>query len=113
MSQMLCLKNIRLFLDACKSPLLFNMDESDLFDEHMLYEFDLARVIRALSILSVSKFGKERGIEGFNLMSEQLSHVAMRNSISSINSSLSNCLSQSNLNSNDDIYYNIMPTETS
>jgi guanine nucleotide exchange factor VAV len=110
MSQMLCLKNIRLFLDACKSPLLFNMDESDLFDEHMLYEFDLARVIKALSILSDSKFGKERGIEGFNLMSEQLTHPAMRNSVSSLNSS--NCLSQSNLNSNDDIYYNIMPTET-
>ena len=112
MSQMLCLKNIRLFLDACKSPLLFNMDESDLFDEHMLYEFDLARVIKALSILSNSKLCKERNIEGFNVMNEQLSHTAVRNSVSSLNSSLSNSLSQSNFNSNDDIYYNILPTET-
>jgi guanine nucleotide exchange factor VAV len=35
-SQMLCLKNIRLFLDACVSPAFFNLDESDLFDEHMV-----------------------------------------------------------------------------
>jgi len=36
MSQMLCLNNIRLFLDACSSPSFFDMDESDLFDEHMV-----------------------------------------------------------------------------
>jgi guanine nucleotide exchange factor VAV len=36
MSQMLCLKNIRLFLDACNSPVFFDMDESELFDEHMV-----------------------------------------------------------------------------
>lgn len=35
-SQMLCLKNIRLFLDACISPAFFNLNESDLFDEHMV-----------------------------------------------------------------------------
>ena len=41
MSQMLCLKNIRLFLDACKSPAYFNMDESDLFDAHMVSSLSL------------------------------------------------------------------------
>ena len=112
MSQMLCLKNIRLFLDACKSPLLFNLDESDLFDEHMLYEFDLARVIRALSILSNSKVCAECGIEGFSITSEQHQHTAVRSSISSLSSSLSTSVSQTNLNSSDDIYYNIIPTET-
>lgn len=38
-SQMLCLKNIRLFLDACISPAFFNLNESDLFDEHMVNWF--------------------------------------------------------------------------
>jgi guanine nucleotide exchange factor VAV len=45
MSQMLSLKNIRLFLDACVSS--FGMNESDLFDEHMvknLFQIKLCKI---------------------------------------------------------------------
>jgi guanine nucleotide exchange factor VAV len=118
MSQMLCLKNIRLFLDACN--FLFHMNESDLFDEDMLYEFDLARVIKSLSILSNLNISLKHGITGFymkditnsaatsnssnvNLSSAQISPASTRTSISSFNSSL--------LQPDNDIYYNIMPTE--
>lgn len=110
-SQMLCLKNIRLFLDACTSPALFNLNESDLFDEHMLYELDLARVIQALSILSKTKASQNRGCGHFSLMSAgEKAHpsAASTNGISSRPSSTS-LTSTSNLN--DDIYYNILPTE--
>ena len=56
MSQLLCLNNIRLFLNACKSKQYFSMTDEDLFDEHMLYDLvDLACVIRTLSIISRSK----------------------------------------------------------
>lgn len=107
MSQMLCLKNIRLFLSACNSPAFFNLDESDLFDEHMLYEFDLARVIRALSILSKTKPSVDKGLKSFSLSAEQ--------SISTNNDESDSRPSSTSLNlshnMNDDIYYNILPTE--
>jgi len=35
-SQTLCIMNIRLFLDACSSPDIFNIDKRDLFDEYMV-----------------------------------------------------------------------------
>lgn len=94
MSQMLCLKNIRLFLNACKAH--FNLNESDLFDEHMLYELDLSRVIRALSILSQSQFSLEHGIDGFKLTNNLTARISSSNQ----------------LDSNDDIYFNLQPTET-
>ena len=53
MAQFLCLKNIRLFLAACKSS--FGLKESDLFDPSMLYDFtDFAKVLHTLSELSKS-----------------------------------------------------------
>lgn len=68
MSQLLSLNNIRLFLQACKSPALFNLTESDLFDEHMLYELlDLACVIRTLSIVSMSKPAQNKKIRSFQI----------------------------------------------
>jgi len=39
-SQALCLMNIRLFLDACNSPDIFDIDKSDLFDERMVSTSD-------------------------------------------------------------------------
>jgi hypothetical protein len=62
MSQLLCLNNIRLFLTVCKSAQYFNLDESELFDEHMLYDLtDLACVIRTLSLISRSKLTNKAG----------------------------------------------------
>jgi hypothetical protein len=66
MSQVLCLKNIRLFLDVCKSEQYFNLSETDLFAEHILYDLlDLASVIRTLSIVSKSRPCQAKGIPGF------------------------------------------------
>ena len=89
-SAMLSLNNIRLFLNACKSPNLFNLDESDLFDEHMLYNCDLVPVIKALHSLSKCAASQERGSPGFELGVE------------------ANNLTES---AQDDIYYNINPAE--
>jgi guanine nucleotide exchange factor VAV len=53
MAQFLCLKNIRLFLAACKSH--FGVREADLFEPSMLYDFtDFERVLHTLSELSRS-----------------------------------------------------------
>ena len=71
MSQVLCLTNIRLFLDACESAQLFGLAKSDLFDEHMLYDLlDLACVIRTLSILSRTKLSLKHNPKGFSLSGE-------------------------------------------
>lgn len=114
MSQMLCLKNIRLFLNACNSPAYFNLDESDLFDEHMLYEFDLARVIQALSILSKTKASTDKGCRGFSLMGSSknnMSSSTSHNGLSDNSRPSSTSLLNTSQNLNDDIYYNILPAE--
>jgi len=50
-AQFLCLKNIRVFLTACRDG--FNLAETDLFQPGMLYDFmDFARVLHTLSKLS-------------------------------------------------------------
>lgn len=51
MAQVLCLKNIRLFLSACKKS--FGLKDPDLFEPTMLYNFeDFAKVLSSLSELS-------------------------------------------------------------
>ncbi len=136
MSQLLCLNNIRLFLDSCKSTQYFCLNESDLFDEHMLYDLvDLACVIRTLSILSNHKQTlKKTNITGFKLGNTKLGDIPLnlRSSLPIQNQQqpqLQNQLSlkpiseysasintnttttTNNNNNNDDIYYNIVPTE--
>lgn len=116
MSQLLCLNNIRLFLDVCKSPQYFNLPESDLFDEHLLYDLgDFACVIRTLSLISRSSLIKETiHYQGFSLASEneRSNSISRRPSQSSITSKMpsSNSFDLQDKN-NDDIYYNIVPPE--
>lgn len=51
MAQFLCLKNIRMFLAACRDSFL--LKETDLFQPSMLYDYtDFARVLHTLSRLS-------------------------------------------------------------
>ena len=51
MAQFLCLKNIRIFLNACTGS--FGLKETDLFKPSMLYDYtDFARVLCTLSKLS-------------------------------------------------------------
>jgi guanine nucleotide exchange factor VAV len=51
MAQFLCLKNIRIFLTACRD--MFELQETDLFGPSMLYDYtDFARVLHTLSKLS-------------------------------------------------------------
>jgi hypothetical protein len=75
MNQYLCPNNIQSFLDVCKSQAYFSMNESDLFDEHMLYDLtDFASVIRTLSILSMHKLTvKKTNLPGFNAMNIMMS----------------------------------------
>lgn len=55
------LKNIRLFLRACKK---FDLDESDLFEPSMLFDYtDFGRVIATLSKLSKCPKVAHLGIE--------------------------------------------------
>lgn len=113
MSQILCLNNIRLFLAACKSERYFGMTNSDLFDEHMLYDLvDFACVIRTLSILSKNELTvKSTNINGFNIgnssIGKSLKDDLSPRRLSSSGSQDSNQLVQIN----DDIYYNIVPAE--
>lgn len=66
MAQFLCLKNIKIFLNACRDS--FGLKETDLFNPAMLYDYtDFARVLQTLSKLSHSEVAQsKRGdIEGF------------------------------------------------
>jgi len=138
MSQFLCLNNIRLFLDACKSQAYFGMNESDLFDEHMLYDLtDFASVIRTLSILSMHKLTvKKTNLPGFNAMNIMMSksdeqslksntsnqietntsnsnavNASMTRSTTSQSSDNEHAENATNKSNHDDIYYNISPTD--
>ena len=54
MARCLCLKNIRIFLSACKNS--FGLKDSELFEPSMLYDFtDFGRVVHSLSKLSKSQ----------------------------------------------------------
>lgn len=64
MPQCLCLKNIRLFLQACKT--VFNMKENDLFEPAHLYEMkDLAKVIHTLSQISQTEACQKLNLQAF------------------------------------------------
>uniref|UniRef100_A0A1I8NW27 Protein vav n=1 Tax=Stomoxys calcitrans TaxID=35570 RepID=A0A1I8NW27_STOCA len=68
MAQFLCCKNIKLFLDVCRTH--FKLRESDLFEPNMLYDLThFHRVLITLSKLSqCAKVQKlHPNIEGFNL----------------------------------------------
>uniref|UniRef100_A0A8C4NGW7 Vav 3 guanine nucleotide exchange factor b n=1 Tax=Eptatretus burgeri TaxID=7764 RepID=A0A8C4NGW7_EPTBU len=64
MSQFLCLKNIRTFLNTCTTS--FELQRGDLFDPFDLFEMrDFQKVISALSKLSHSEPVCSHGIRGF------------------------------------------------
>ncbi|GAB6033077.1 hypothetical protein CHUAL_012691 [Chamberlinius hualienensis] len=64
MSQFLCVKNIRAFLQSCQK--VFELKPVDLFDPHMLFDFtDFGRVLRTLSKLSNSSKALSSGTRGF------------------------------------------------
>ncbi|XP_029849038.3 guanine nucleotide exchange factor VAV3 isoform X2 [Ixodes scapularis] len=64
MSQFLCLKNIRTFLQTCKN--VFNLNNTDLFEPHMLFEYgDFKQVLHTLSVLSRSPKAEASGVRGF------------------------------------------------
>ena len=67
----LSLKNIQLYLDACKRE-PFNMKENDLFAAEMLYHLNLEPVIASLSLLSNLKSigSKSKGGFSFNPMED-------------------------------------------
>ncbi|XP_061769760.1 proto-oncogene vav-like isoform X2 [Nerophis ophidion] len=66
MSQFLCLKNIRTFLDVCQTK--FHLRKSDLFEAFDLFDVrDFAKVLNTLSILSHSPISIERGLQPFPL----------------------------------------------
>ncbi|KAL3242747.1 hypothetical protein MRX96_002513 [Rhipicephalus microplus] len=65
MSQFLCLKNIRTFLQTCKN--VFNLSNSDLFEPNMLFEYgDFRKVLHTLAVLSRSPKAEESGVRGFS-----------------------------------------------
>ncbi|XP_077504211.1 proto-oncogene vav-like isoform X2 [Amblyomma americanum] len=65
MSQFLCLKNIRTFLQTCKN--VFNLNNSDLFEPNMLFEYgDFRKVLHTLAVLSRSPKAEESGVRGFS-----------------------------------------------
>ncbi|RWS24881.1 protein vav-like protein [Leptotrombidium deliense] len=64
MSQFLCLKNIRTFLQTCNTQ--FDIAESDLFEPYMLFDYtDFGRVLHTLSVLSHSPKAQITGVKGF------------------------------------------------
>ncbi|XP_046448804.1 protein vav-like isoform X2 [Daphnia pulex] len=64
MSQYMSLKNIRLFLRACRNK--FDLADSDLFEPAMLFDYtDFGKVLRTLSKLSKCSKVAQKGIEGF------------------------------------------------
>ncbi|XP_061406405.1 guanine nucleotide exchange factor VAV3-like [Lethenteron reissneri] len=64
MSQFLCLRNIRMFINTCVNR--FGMHHAELFDPFDLFEVrDFAKVINALSKLSYSAVVQKKGIGGF------------------------------------------------
>nr|CAG4649071.1 EOG090X00I4 [Scapholeberis mucronata] len=63
MSQYMSLKNIRLFLKACRA---FDLQESDLFEPSMLFDYtDFGKVLKTLSKLSKCPKVARLGVEGF------------------------------------------------
>ena len=66
MAQFLCLKNIKIFLTACREK--FSLKETDLFQPSMLYDYtDFARVLQTLSKLSNCDVAKKKkgDVHGF------------------------------------------------
>ncbi|XP_069783460.1 proto-oncogene vav-like isoform X4 [Narcine bancroftii] len=64
MSQFLCLKNIRTFLNACCEK--FNMKKNELFEAFDLFDVqDFAKVIDTLSFLSYTPVAQSKGICAF------------------------------------------------
>ena len=66
MAQFLCLKNIKIFLTACREE--FSLKETDLFQPSMLYDYtDFARVLQTLSKLSNCDVAKTKkgDVQGF------------------------------------------------
>ncbi|XP_035216160.1 protein vav-like isoform X3 [Stegodyphus dumicola] len=64
MSQFLCLKNIRTFLQTCQN--VFNIPSADLFEPGMLFDCtDFGKVLHTLSVLSKTDKAQAAGIKGF------------------------------------------------
>lgn len=78
MAQFLCLKNIKIFLSACRD--CFCLKETDLFQPSMLYDYtDFARVLQTLSKLSYCEVAqtKKPNIEGFPQRTLPLSSLSI------------------------------------
>jgi guanine nucleotide exchange factor VAV len=66
MSQFLCLKNSRAFVQACKT--VFKIRDDDLFDPHNLYNpASCGKVLHTLSVLSKTPLALKTGVTSFNL----------------------------------------------
>ncbi|KAG1651347.1 Guanine nucleotide exchange factor VAV2 [Nymphon striatum] len=64
MSQFLCLKNIRTFLQACQN--VFDIHTTDLFEPYMLFDYtNFVQVLHTLSCISKSSRAESSGIRGF------------------------------------------------
>lgn len=64
MSQFLCLKNIRTFLQTCQN--VFDISPSDLFEPLMLFDYaDFGKVLHTLSLLSKTSKAESAGVRGF------------------------------------------------
>lgn len=64
MSQFLCLKNIRIFLQTCQN--VFDISPVDLFEPSMLFDYtDFGKVLNTLSMLSKTEKAQASGIRGF------------------------------------------------
>lgn len=66
MSQFLCIRNIRIFLQACTT--VFKLPQSDLFEPMWLYEAtNFKMVLHTLSKLSNTRYAREKGAIPFSL----------------------------------------------
>nr|XP_042895082.1 protein vav [Parasteatoda tepidariorum] len=64
LSQFLCLKNIRTFLQTAQN--CFNLSPNDLFEPAMLFDCtDFGKVLHTLSVLSKTDKAQSKGIKGF------------------------------------------------
>ncbi|XP_071821638.1 guanine nucleotide exchange factor VAV3-like isoform X2 [Apostichopus japonicus] len=71
MSQFLCIRNIRIFLQACST--VFNIGQEDLFEPMWLYEAtNFKMVLQTLSKLSNTRFAIDKGARPFYLGEERI-----------------------------------------
>ncbi|KAG2471456.1 proto-oncogene vav-like isoform X1 [Polypterus senegalus] len=115
MSQFLCLKNIRTFLNACQDK--FGMKKNELFEAFDLFDVrDFGRVVMTLSILSSTSIARSRGIPPFlpqnNLPDEEI-YSGLSDQMDDTgeeDDDLYDCVEDEN-DEGDEIYEDLMRTE--